>query len=246
MDNQEPAISFQEVNFSYYDTPVLMDVSFDIQPGAFVGLIGPNGGGKSTLLKLIMGFLEPQQGALSLFGQSPLKKASCIGYVPQALQFDRQFPISALEVVLEGCLSAHRLWPRHRAIDRKKALQALSQVGLESFYDAPFGSLSGGQAQRVLIARALASDPEILLLDEPTAMVDSQAELDIYAILKGLKGKMTILMVTHDLNAIVTQVEKVLCAQKRVVALRPEEVCAHFAVGLYHIPLINSPEKERP
>ena len=238
--NEQPAISFRDVSFSYSETPVLKGVSFSIAPGSFVGLIGPNGGGKSTILKLIMGFLEPKEGEISLFGLKPSLGSSCIGYVPQALQFDRQFPISALEVVLEGCLSPNRFWPRYRASDREKALCALDQVGLKDFSESPFGSLSGGQAQRVLIARALASHPKILLLDEPTAMVDAQAELDIYALLKELKGRMTILMVTHDLNAIVQDMELVLCAQKQVVSLRPEEVCAHFAVGLYHTPLLKS------
>jgi zinc transport system ATP-binding protein len=237
-----PMIEFDQVSFSYQNTPVLNQVTFQVYPGEFVGLIGPNGGGKTTLLKLILGFLKPSRGILHVFGKiardGEHTPPNQIAYVPQSMRFDRDFPISVEEVVLSGLISHLPWYGQFRSSDRKRAKEALEETGLAHLSDHPFGTLSGGQAQRVLIARALVSQPQLLLLDEPTASVDSQAEADIYAILNKLKGKMTILMVTHDLLAAIEQVQRVLCVQGGVISLKPEEVCKHFAFGLYHMPLI--------
>ncbi len=235
---QKPAIVLENVSFSYDTTPVLENVSLSIQEGDFVGIFGPNGGGKTTLLQIIMGFLHPSEGKVSLWNDLPEKALSRIGYVPQIARFDKQFPITVEEVVLMGCLSHLSFWgtlkPKHKQI----ALDALKQVGMESFKDHCFGNLSGGQAQRVLIARALASEPKLLILDEPTASVDPEAEEAILQILTKLKGSITILMVTHDLQTIVQKVEKLLCVHRHIHLLSPSEVCEHFGLGLYHSPLI--------
>lgn len=231
-------IEAHNLSFCYEETPVLYNINFFVEKGDFVGIIGPNGGGKTTLLKLILGFLEPTSGSLTVFGKSPHAVSTRMAYVPQSNRFDKQFPITVFDLVLSGCLSRLNWFGQYRHEDKEKALAALEKVGLISFRNAAFGTLSGGQAQRALIARALVSDPELLLLDEPTASVDAQAEADIYALLQTLKGKMTLLMVTHDLRAAIEQVGKVLCVQGSVVTLKPEEVCEHFAFGLYHSPLI--------
>lgn len=234
----KPIVKFENVNFSYQDTLILENVSLQILPGEFVGIIGPNGGGKTTLLKLILGFLKPSTGIIEVFGEPPRNgQARPIAYVPQTARFDRQFPISVMEVVLSGCLSHLPWYGKFHQKELDAASDALAMVGLLDFKDAPFGKLSGGQAQRVLIARALVSNPKLLLLDEPTASVDSNAEAEIYAILKKLHGSITILMVTHDLKAAVDQVERVLCIQRHAIALEPKDVCEHFAIGLYHPPL---------
>lgn len=234
-----PVVEFDHVDFSFYRTTVLKNISFKIDQGEFVGLIGPNGGGKTTLLKLILGFLEPTQGTIKILGRtngSPLP----IAYVPQSVRYDRDFPISVEEVVASGLLS-HLPWHGHfRSSQRLAAQEALERMGLSHLSKASFGTLSGGQAQRVLIARSLVSKPQLLLLDEPTASVDSQAESDIHAILSELKGQMTILMVTHDLRAAIHQVDRILCVQGGIISLKPEEVCEHFALGLYHSPLIST------
>lgn len=234
----KPIIKLEQVSFAYQDTVVLEDVSLEVFPGEFVAIIGPNGGGKTTLLKLILGFLRPTLGKIEVLGSSPKNNhENPIAYVPQTTRFDRQFPISVMEVVLSGCLS---LLPWHgvfRQKEKEAAIAALDKVGLLEFQHVPFGKLSGGQAQRVLIARALVSNPKLLLLDEPTASVDSQAEAEIYAILQKLHGTMTILMVTHDLKAAVDQVDRVLCIQRQAIPMKPEEVCEHFAIGLYHPPI---------
>ena len=222
---------------------MLTDITFQVYPGEFIGLIGPNGGGKTTLLKLILGFLKPSRGIIKVLGKVPGTqpgKSSPIGYVPQATRLDRDFPITVGEVVLSG-LTFHLPWHRmFRKEDLKAAREALEKIGLPHLWKHPFGTLSGGQAQRVLIARALVSKPELLLLDEPTASVDSQAEADIYSLFQQLKGHITILMVTHDLGAALEQVERILCVQRNVVSLKPEEVCKHFAFGLYHMPLMDN------
>ncbi len=238
-----PLITLDQVTFSYTHTPVLKDVSFQVYPGEFIGMMGPNGGGKTTLLKLLLGFLKPSKGKVYVLGQeasSHFTSPNRLAYVPQSVRFDRDFPISVEEVVLSGLIFRLPWYGRFRAADRQTAREALEKTRLSHLANRPFGTLSGGQAQRVLIARALVSKPKLLLLDEPTASVDSQAEADIYALLNQIKGQMTILMVTHDLSVAIHQVERVLCVQGGVMSLKPEEVCKHFAFGLYHMPLMQS------
>ena len=233
----EPVVKLENVSFSYQQEPVLKDVSFSVESGEFVGLIGPNGGGKTTLLKLIMGFLKPTAGTIRIFGNSSQSILTQIAYVPQNLRFDRQFPISVMELVLSGRLSRLPWHGIFRQEDHRAAKEALEKVNMLSFADNSFGTLSGGQAQRALIARALVSEPKLLLLDEPTASVDSQAQVDIYNILKSLQGSMTIMMVTHDLDIAIDLVQRIFCVQRTVVPMLPQEVCEHFALGLYHTPL---------
>ena len=238
-----PIIQLDHVDFAYAETPVLTNVNLSIEPNEFIGIIGPNGGGKTTLLKLLMGFLKPTSGKLEVFGTSPQASRDQVAYVPQTQRFDRDFPISVLELVLSGRLSKLPWYGKFSAEDKEAALHALEQVKLTHFQNRPFGTLSGGQAQRALIARALASHPKLLLLDEPTANVDSQAEAEIYSLLQSLRGQMTVLMVTHDLSTAIEQVERVILVQNNVMTLKPEEVCQHFAMGLYHGPLI---QMQRP
>jgi zinc transport system ATP-binding protein len=225
------AIIGRDLSFLYADSPIFQTVSFEVRKGEFLGIIGPNGGGKSTLLKLIMGFLSPTSGELNVLGKN-------LAYVPQNMKFDRHFPISALEVVLQGRLSHLPWYGVFSAEDQQIAVESLKEVGLEEIALKPFGKLSGGQQQRVLIARALASKPEILLLDEPTANLDPYAEKEIFSILRRLKNGMTILMVTHDLQTAVDEVDRILVVQKGILSYSPKEVCEHYALGLYHPPLV--------
>lgn len=232
-------VELENVCFAYQDNDVLKDISFTINEGEFVGIIGPNGGGKTTLIKLLMGFLKPSEGHIAIFNHPPMMSRQQIAYVPQSLGFDKQFPISVLELVLEGRLSHLPWYGIFSKQDKQIALEALERVDLLDLQDRSFGSLSGGQIQRALIARALASQPSLLLLDEPTASVDNRSETDIYEILKGLQGEITIMMVTHNLQAAIELVEKVICIQQTATLLNPKQVCEHFALGLYHAPLIN-------
>jgi zinc transport system ATP-binding protein len=230
------AIKSNNLFFQYEETPILENVSFVIAPGEFVGIFGPNGGGKTTLLKLLLGFLKPQKGSVEILGESTKFVREKMGYVPQISHLDRQFPITVLEVVMMGCLdkSPYRSYTKDA---KEKAREALKNVGMLDFQNHSFGTLSGGQAQRVLIARALVSKPSILLLDEPTASVDAAAEETIYNLLQQLKGTMTIVMVTHDLQVMMQKVDRFICVNKEVTSYSQTQVCDHFAQGLYHPPL---------
>lgn len=243
----ESALAFDDVSFSYGDIHALRKVSFKIEPNQFTGVIGPNGGGKTTLLKLAMGLLQPDSGSVSVFGKNPCDIQGDIAYVPQNLSYDRLFPISVRELVLMGRLSHLKWWGRYSAEDEEAALKALKTVGLDHLLDVPVGNLSGGQLQRSLIARALASEPKILFLDEPTSNVDTKAETDIYEMLQSLAKTMTIVMVTHNLNTAVQIVDQVLIVHGTVNTMKVDEVCEHFALGLYHTPLmvhINGDKKQ--
>lgn len=241
---KEPyVIAVDQLSFNYGAESVLRNVTFKMGSGEFLGIIGPNGGGKTTLLKLILGFLRPTTGEIKVFGENPVAARSKMAYVPQGLRFDRQFPISVKELVLTGRLSRLPWYGMYSREDYAAVDEALAKVNLSNLKEQPFGTLSGGQAQRALIARALVSEPKLLLLDEPTASVDPQAEADIYNILQSLRDQISVVMVTHDLKATVDLVDKVLLVQGEVVSMFPQQVCEHFALGLYHSPLPIQREK---
>lgn len=241
----DPVISLFHLGFSYDDVPILKQETLGIAQGSFVGIIGPNGGGKTTLLKLLMGFLQPTKGQVRVFGQSPEKARRKIGYVPQVHKCDREFPITVQELVLLGALSNTSLFGRYSKETKEKANQLMEELGLSSHMKKTFGSLSGGLAQRALLARALLSDPGLLLLDEPTANVDPASTTLIIEKLESLKTQKTILIVTHDLRTIAEKVDRILCVQGQITSYRPEEICEHFAFGLYHTPLLGTPKKLR-
>lgn len=230
-------LSLEGVSFYYADQLVLDQVSIQLQEREFVAVFGPNGGGKTTLLKLILGFLRPSRGEIKLFDSSPEKTRHRIGYVPQAFRFDKDFPASVLEVVMMGLLSTLSWYGTFPKGTKEKAYIALEQVGLAHKALSSFGTLSGGEAQRVLIARALVSEPQLLILDEPTASIDTQGEHAILELLGALNRHMTLLMVTHDLQTVVDKATRLWCVQKSVSSVQVSEVCEHFALGLYHTPL---------
>ena len=236
------AISLVDLSFAYESQMILERISLDIAHGSFVGIIGPNGGGKTTLLKLLMGFLRPTQGHVRLFGRSVVSSRMKIGYVPQLHRCDREFPITVRELILLGALAQASFFGRYPQPIKNKAGELIDELGLRPYAEAAFGSLSGGLAQRALLARALISDPDLLLLDEPTANIDAPSIAAIMQRLELLKQKKTILLVTHDLRTIAERVDQVLCVQKQVTVYRPNEICEHFALGLYHSPLI-APKK---
>lgn len=237
----EIAINIDNISFRYLDTPILENISLHVKTGEFLAVFGPNGGGKTTLLKALLGFVKPERGSIEIFGQPPLSARQIIGYVPQILRFDRQFPISVLEIVLMGCLSEISVWGTFPRGYKKRACEALALVGMENHAAEAFGTLSGGQVQRVLLARALMGKPRLLLLDEPIASVDQDAEEEIYRILLRLKGETTIIMVTHDLQSMLTKCDRLLCVQRRATIMDPAQICEHFTLGLYHPPLVQPP-----
>ncbi|MCP5054100.1 MAG: ABC transporter ATP-binding protein, partial [bacterium] len=195
---EKAIIETQNLNFSYDQQPVIWGVNLRIQTGDFLAMIGPNGGGKTTLLKLMLGLLNADSGTIRIFGKPPKLVSHRIGYVPQDVHINQNFPISSSDVVLMGKIKPGKGWSRHSKEDRMAALQALEQVGMGKYRDHRIGVLSGGQKQRVFIARALVTDPDILFLDEPTAGIDTKGQNEFYAILKELNHKITIIVVSHD------------------------------------------------
>ncbi|MBK1721021.1 metal ABC transporter ATP-binding protein [Thiocystis violacea] len=229
----EPVIQVTDVSFSYGNALVLEHVSLVIEPGEFVGLVGPNAGGKSTLLKLVLGLLEPQVGQVRVLGRLPRQVARRIGYVPQFPSFPRDFPISVEEVVLMGRLGLGPLFGRYRKVDRLAAARTLAEVEASDLAQRPIGTLSGGQLQRVLLARALVGEPEILILDEPTANVDQRAESDVFDLLAALNRRLTILLVSHDIAFISAYVTRVACLNRTLACHGTTEIDGDTVQQLY-------------
>ncbi len=208
-------VEFENVAFSYGSTEVLEKVSFHVHRGESLCIIGPNGGGKSTLAKLMLGLLEPSSGRIRVLGKAPREARIAIGYVPQAIHYDPQFPVNALDIVLMGRLDRLR-FGRFSKECRERAMSALAEVGLGGYEKRSFCALSGGERQRVLVARALVCEPKILLLDEPTASIDLSIEAQIIEALVALRVRMSILMITHDLDLVSSLGDCVLCVNRRV------------------------------
>jgi zinc transport system ATP-binding protein len=181
-----------------------------------MAIIGPNGGGKTTLLKLVLGLLTPVKGTVRVDGKSPQEASPCIGYVPQDVHMNRSFPITVMDVVLMGNLDPHKRLSRQAAAIRRDALAALERMEMAAHADKKIGTLSGGQRQRVFIARALLPRPKLLLLDEPTASIDTKGQADFYRRLKELNQDITVLVVSHDLLVISRYVKSVACVNKKL------------------------------
>ena len=228
-----PIILAEKLSYSYGGPPVIRDVDLAVAPGEFLGLVGPNGGGKSTLLKLILGLLEPSSGSLRVFGRPPREGRSRIGYVPQYSGFDRSFPISVENVVLQGRLAGRLRIGRYGAADRRAAEEAMAGVQITELRRERLDHLSGGQIQRVLVARALATDPELLMLDEPTANIDSRVEEDIFELLRELNERISILVVSHDIGFISRYVRRVACLSRTLVCHETSEVGGEIIEKLY-------------
>jgi len=207
-------IELHNVSFGYSGTPVLSNVNLTVHEGDMVSMLGPNGGGKTTLLKLILGLLEPNRGSVRVAGGPPRENLRYLGYVPQYSRFDEKFPITLREVVLTGRLS--KPFGFYTREDREAAGEAIAEVGLEDFKNRPFQALSGGQRQRVLIARALAGRPSVLLLDEPTSNIDAAVGNMLHKLLRELNRNHTILLVTHDVGFVNDLTNRVFCVNNVV------------------------------
>ena len=233
---KNPIIEVSHIYYSFNGTQVLQNVSLSIREKEFVAFIGPNGGGKTTLIKLLLGILKPDRGTIRIMGKPPAKAAHRIGYVPQDVSINKSFPISVMDVVLMGRLQFHR-WSRLSKKDRMAAKKALESLEMLEFQNRKIDDLSGGQRERVFIARALATDPDILFLDEPTANIDSQGRTDLYALLKELNKTKTIFVVSHDTMVLSSYVTSVACVNKNVHYHDGAEITEEMMDMGYHCPV---------
>ena len=227
-------IDIQNLHFSYNGQPVLIDVNLSVQPGDFIVMIGPNGGGKTTLIKLMLGLLEADSGIIRIFGKPPKGVSHRIGYVPQDVHINRNFPVSVLDVVLMGRLRPGGGWSRPLREDRVAAREALKLVEMEKFCNHRIGELSGGLKQRVFVARALVTDPNLLFLDEPTASIDTKGQGEFYSLLKDLNKTITIIIVSHDLMVISGYVKSVACVNQRFHYHGQAEITGEMVEMMYH------------
>lgn len=235
---KQPLVEITNLYAGYNDETVLIDVNLNVEKNDFIGLIGPNGGGKTTLLKVILGLLESQKGTVRVMGQSPQRGRHHIGYVPQFAVFDSDFPISVKDVVRMGRLSPQRLFKPYTDEDDAIVSERLKWVEMLEHKDRALRELSGGQRQRVYIARALATDPALLLLDEPTISVDFESRTHIYDLLHEInKQGVTILLVSHDLNVISSYVKTIGCLNRKLYYHGEKEVTAEMLKSGYHTPV---------
>ena len=233
----EEVIRLEDVWVHYDGVPILEGVSLSVEQDDFLGIIGPNGGGKTTLLKVVLGLIMPTRGTVSVMGKSPQNSRDKVGYVPQHNLFDREFPISVWDVVLMGRYSKAGLFRRYNDEDRRIAQSALERVGMLDFGERQIGKLSGGEQQRVFIARALASEPRLLLLDEPTASVDPNMQTEFYELLASLKQQMAIVLVSHDISVISIYVEKLACLNHELYYHGSKEIEAEVLEATYKCPI---------
>ncbi|MCD4689315.1 MAG: ABC transporter ATP-binding protein [Desulfuromonadaceae bacterium] len=233
----KPIIILDGISFRYDELTVLEDICLSIRDKDFLGIVGPNGSGKSTLLKLILGLLRPQQGTIEIFGTSPAQARLKIGYVPQFATFDRNFPITVLNTVLQGRLGKTRTLFGYTRQDREAARQSLAEVEILDLEQRPLTALSGGQLQRVLIARALTCSPEVLILDEPTAHIDPKVEEGVFELLKRLNERLTVIVVSHDVGFITRYITRVACLNRRLVCHPATELTGKMIEELYGGPL---------
>ncbi len=256
-----PVLALRRVTFGYEREPVLEDVSLDVQPGDFLALVGPNGGGKTTLLKLLLGLVKPWRGEVvrrlsprggalgdskprgGALGDSKPRggalgysqpRGGALGYVPQFSTFDKHFPLRVLDAVLMGRLGLRGMFRRDRPEDFAAARRALERLGTLHLAEAQIGELSGGELQRVLIARALAGEPEVLLLDEPTAAVDAASRRLLDTVLAEVHREIPVVVVTHDPSAVASHVTRVALVDRRLSWLSPEEI--HHLHCHHHLP----------
>ena len=229
------AVEINDMSIKFNEQLILKDINFSIGQKDFVAIIGPNGGGKSTLLKVILGILTPDTGDVKVFGKEPKKARKLMGYLPQNLKFDHDFPINVFETVLTG--RYHGLFKGYTEKDDEAVLQALKDVEMDEFKDRQISKLSGGQMQRVFIARAIVREPKLLIMDEPMASIDPEMQHSFYELMSRLKNNMAIVLVSHDVGAVSTHVDKIACLNQELFYHGPVEDAADGLEEIYHCPI---------
>jgi zinc transport system ATP-binding protein len=224
----EIAVKLDRVWVNYNGATILEDINLEIEAGRYVGILGPNGAGKSTLLKVILGLIRPDTGEVRVFGQDPVKlrRRDMVGYLPQRPLGNPRFPVSVLDVVLMGRYGRIGLLKRPRRQDRDLALNRLADLGIPHLANRLIGDLSGGEQQRVFIARALCVEPRLLVLDEPTVSLDACVQDEIFILINNLKEKLdlTVLVVSHDIGGVAHHVDDVVCINRRIHVHQPPPI----------------------
>lgn len=208
---KDKLVELDNIRVAYEGKEVLNNVSMTVYEQDFIGVIGPNGGGKTTMVKALLGLIKPVSGSIIAH-----RKALRVGYLPQYTNVDKRFPLNVCDVVLSGLMQKKRLFGRYDRSDRQEACEALDWVGLKHMAKNHVGSLSGGETQKVLLARAIVSKPELLVLDEPDTYVDYASEGEMYDLLKRLNDKMAIIMVSHDLGIISSYIKTIACVNRQL------------------------------
>ncbi len=238
-----PFVELEDVGVAHGATSVLEAIHLTVEAGDFLGIIGPNGAGKTTLLRVMLGLLAPSAGRVRLFGHPPesFRQWGRVGYVPQKATLDPGLPATVEEVVSSGLLAAVGLVGRAGPAARRRVGEVLARVGMEPYAPARIGALSPGQQQRVLIARALVADPELLILDEPTGGVDPEAQTSFYALLQHLnrEREVTLILVSHDIGVVAKEVTKLACLNRRLVFHgRPGDFLSDAALAALYGPAV--------
>lgn len=203
-------LELKNITAGYDGSVILKEVNFSVKEKDFIGIIGPNGGGKTTLLKVILGLIHPYRGEV-VYHKS---RQNLFGYLPQNQTIDKRFPINTTEVVLSGLMSEKGIFKSYSRAEKSKAVELLKTYGMEDYLKTPIGELSGGQMQRVFLCRAIIASPRVLILDEPTTYVDSHFEKEFYTILKELNKTLSILIVSHDVGTICSYVKTIACVNR--------------------------------
>ena len=215
----EPFVSLDDVWVAFNGKWILKSIFFNCYPGEIIGVVGPNGGGKTTLLNVILGLVQPKKGTVRLFGQKPGKRSRLeVGYLPQISLAERSFPVTVLDVVLMGLYNRIGFFHFPDRSNKKTAMELLERVNMADHAKSPFAILSGGQQQRVNIARALASNPKLLVLDEPSTGIDSVAQEDFYELLATFRNEkgISVIMVSHDIGVITSHADRVACLNVQI------------------------------
>lgn len=233
----EKLIELNDVSVSYDTKVVLRNVSFKLWENDFLGIIGPNGGGKTTLIKVILGLLKPGSGVISFFHNDQETNSLKTGYLPQINQIDKRFPISVYEVIASGLMSERKRLGSYTTTQRKQILDTIEQMGLDRLSKRPIGELSGGELQRTLLGRAVVSSPQVLILDEPNTYVDKLFESRLYELLKIINERTAIILVSHDVGTILPLVKNVACVNETLHYHAGNNITEGWLDEAFHCPI---------
>ncbi len=230
-------INIDNIVAGYDNKIVLHDVSLDIWENDFLGIIGPNGGGKTTLLKIILGLLKPKSGSVRYFDGEKEVSSLKIGYLPQMNKIDKKFPISVREVVLSGLMAEKPRFRDFTAEQKQRAEEVISQMGLQELAKRAIGDLSGGQLQRVLLGRSMVSRPKVLILDEPNSYVDKRFESHFYNLLEEISKESSIILVSHDIGTVLSMVKNIACINETLHYHSGADISAEWLENKYACPI---------